>query len=84
MKLQFTLNCLESVTIMVQHCNAVHICGFCDSVYDSTMTTNIIYLTDGIFHLIFHIHSLVTKMVYLANNVSALTLIVSCDFRLPL
>jgi len=36
------------------------------------MTTNIVYLTDDIFCLIFHRHSLVTKMVYLANNVSDL------------
>lgn len=56
--------------------------AFFYSVYDSTMTTNIIYLTDGIFCLIFHRYSLVTKMVYLANNVSDLN--TNSDFGLPL
>jgi len=43
-KLEFTLNCLESVTVMVQHCNVIHICGFCDSVYDSIMTKKILFI----------------------------------------
>ena len=36
------------------------------------MTINIVYLTDDIFCLIFHINSLVTEMAYWANNVTDL------------